>query len=33
MFRSGLKISKKQVGLLLVDMLIIWLSIKLGHER
>ena len=31
MFRSGLKISKRQISLLLVDILIIWLSIKLGY--
>lgn len=31
MFKSGLKISKKQIGLILVDILIIWLSIKLGY--
>jgi hypothetical protein len=31
MFKFGLKISKKQVGLLLADMLIIWLSIRLEH--
>ena len=31
MFRSGLKISKKQISLFLVDMPIIWLSIRLGY--
>ena len=31
MFKFGIKISKKQVGLLLADMLIIWLSIRLEH--
>ncbi|RLC07961.1 MAG: hypothetical protein DRH43_10895 [Deltaproteobacteria bacterium] len=33
MFKSGLKILKKQIRLLLVDMLIIWLSIELGCIR
>jgi len=32
MFKFGLKISKKQVGLLLADMLIIWLSISIRLE-
>jgi len=31
MFKLNSKISKKQIGLLLVDMVIIWLSIELGH--
>ena len=33
MFKFGLKISKKQVGLLLADMLIIWLSISIRLEH
>jgi len=31
MFKSNLKVSKKQLSLLVVDMLMIWLSIELGY--
>ena len=33
MFKFYSKISKKQINLLLVDVLIIWVSIKLEHVR